>query len=430
MGFVSNAQDNVSEFAWKWRCKISPPKEGSDRTLKKIESFDSDSTTDVKNLANKATPTTQPKVCYWYEGPKSSHSSGWDWQDYPPKPMSESTMKALEEHAIAVYKVKDTQKVAVGNRYPLKVYQIFIHEPLLLQALQPILKKHGTHVNVQISLEMMAPFAPLYFGMPEIIALYKATSDETPLKGLLELLIKVLDDVFFTIKKQVRSLRAQRLITYEQAWMFFPTDTILYTYGRNSEMLSKVVTCEKGGTRLTITVKTLTFDGNGFVWREKKLHIPRFEGNIPITELSHYPIEFHEDSERLKRQLMDRGRKVLDLQGLHYRTYDGIAQELGKGNASHNVEGRILIDMAGYNKYHLSQGKREAGDPETVRNAETTLVRANESEAQDGNNSSLKRLSEEEQARNKAEMLEKEHLLMFIDPLIMGYALKNKMWCK
>lgn len=467
MGLVRKARRGVSQSVWRWRCKISPPKEGSDRTLEEIESFNSESSADLKKPAEaeKATPTTHLKVGYWYEGPNSfPPRERWDWRDYPPKAMSEPVAKALEEDAIAVYKVKDTDKVAVGNRYPLKAHHIYIHDHILLEALEPILKKYGTIVNVQHTLQLTEPFTSLYFAMVEIIALHKATPDASRLKGLLELLIKVLDDHFFKIKKEVRTLRAQKLISFEHAWTFFPAGTVLYTYGRNAEMLSEVVRHDEYPHKLEITVKMLTFDGNAFVWHERAVEIPRFSGNMPVTELPHYPLEFHEDAATLKRQLTDRGRKALDLQGLHYRTYDGMAQEeRGPLEIPHNVEGRILIDVVGYNKYHLAQGKREGADPETVRNSATTrggakssgakdsrgakssgaknsrgakssdaqdVEGAEDSGAQDGSNPSLKRLSEEAQARNKGEMLEKEHLLMFIGPLIMGYALKNKKWCK
>lgn len=429
MGIISHAGDNVSEFAWKWRCKIAPPKEGSNRTLKEIDSFNS-SSSEVKKPVEVA-PTTLMKVRHWYEGPKSFPCDDtWDWKDYPPKSMSESVAKSLEEYTIAVYKIKDKGKTAVGSRYPLMGHQVFIHERLLVEAVAPIFKKFGTHVNVEQSIKVKAPFVPLYLGMPDFLALHKATPDDTALKRLLEILIKVLDDLFFTIKKEVRSLRAQGLINFEHAWTYFPAGTIVYTYGRNSEMLSEVVEYGPPSTQeLKLVVKVLTFDGSGFVWRRTTLSIPAFRGNIPITELSHYPLEFHADPASVRRQLTERGKRVLDLQGLHYQMYDGIAQEPDQG-AAHNVEGRILIDVVGYNKYHLAQGKREGEDPDTVRNAATTRVGVRNGDPAGDDKATLKRLSDEAQARNKEEMLEKGDTLMFVGPFIEGYALKNKLWRK
>jgi hypothetical protein len=41
----------------------------------------------------------------------------------------------------------------------------------------------------------------------------------------------------------------------------------------------------------------------------------------------------------------------------------------------------------------------------------------------------LKTLSKEDQEANKEEMLAREKDLVFVSPLLTGFALKNKLWC-
>lgn len=41
-----------------------------------------------------------------------------------------------------------------------------------------------------------------------------------------------------------------------------------------------------------------------------------------------------------------------------------------------------------------------------------------------------RRLSLEEQQENIAQMLAREHDLIFVSPILTGFALKNKLWCK
>jgi hypothetical protein len=41
-----------------------------------------------------------------------------------------------------------------------------------------------------------------------------------------------------------------------------------------------------------------------------------------------------------------------------------------------------------------------------------------------------KRITDEIQAKNKKAMLAQEDELMFINPLLEGFALKNKLWCR
>lgn len=144
--------------------------------------------------------------------------------------------------------------------------------------------------------------------------------------------------------------------------------------------------------------------------------------------------------------------------------------------------------MLGYNKHHLAQGSREGKDPESQKNVvkgtgrggayKKLAAAGSASTAAGGENMELytpvttqsqnarqqavaaahkrqnalreaaaigaatdsgnatargstrkKRLSPDEQARNKAVMLaEHEHELLFMAPVLEGYALKNKMW--
>ena len=42
----------------------------------------------------------------------------------------------------------------------------------------------------------------------------------------------------------------------------------------------------------------------------------------------------------------------------------------------------------------------------------------------------IKRLNEEDQKKNKDEMLARPDDLIFLSPMLVGFALKNKLWCK
>lgn len=115
-----------------------------------------------------------------------------------------------------------------------------------------------------------------------------------------------------------------------------------------------------------------------------------------------------------------------------YCTYNGIA--IG-GEDKHNVEGRILIDVVGYNKYERTRGKREGDDPETRKNRATKKHDGSVDEV-DGtagaeiDGASHKHLDEKRQLQNREEMLARQDNLIYMSPVVEGYALKNKLWCK
>ena len=126
------------------------------------------------------------------------------------------------------------------------------------------------------------------------------------------------------------------------------------------------------------------------------------------------------------------------------------------------VEGRILIDVVGYNKHHLAKGSREDEQPETQANTvegtgrlrrryrtKGSMARLqppledrsdDDDDNVDGSNdkTATKKTSEhevicldpEDQERNKTTMLAQPENLIYMSPLLQGFALKNKEWCK
>ncbi|KAI1024781.1 hypothetical protein LB503_007281 [Fusarium chuoi] len=290
-----------------------------------------------------------------YEGKHSDPArNNWDWQDFPPKQMPKAIAKARDRVAI--------KKGAISNRYPLKYHQVDIQNPLLVSAIEPILKKENLHLDVHDIAVFKEPFRPLWFCQDEIRDLYRNTKKEYPLKGYLQLLLRVDGTEYDT---------------------------------------------NEGVMQLVLTAKVMAFNGEEFIWRKKSLTINEFAGNKPIRELRHYPFEMHPEKDAIEQRLVSRGRK-----GLTYCSYNGIALHPGEsGVEKHNVECRILVDVVvdvsrRRHKQDLAEAKPEGKHPKTQQ----------------------KRLNEEDQTKNKEELLQKPKELAFMTELIGGYALKNKLW--
>ncbi|KLO79662.1 TOB3 (member of AAA-ATPase family) [Fusarium fujikuroi] len=434
---LQNVGENISDMAWKWKHKLlhrkKSPLDGP-LDLEKEYNEEEPEETDYRDPSFGADTVIQTL----YEGKHSDPGrNNWDWQDYPPKQMPTAIAKARDRVAIKVYKIKDIQKGAISNRYPLKYHQVDIQNPLLVSAIEPILKKENLHLDVHDIAVFKEPFRPLWFCQDEIRDLYRNTKKEYPLKGYLQLLLRVFDEIFRDLKIKRRNLLDKDLIDFRTAWTLFPRDSTAYSYGMNSEFIAKVDGTEydtnEGVMQLVLTAKVMAFNGEEFIWRKKSLTINEFAGNKPIRELRHYPFEMHPEKDAIEQRLVSRGRKVLDLQGLTYCSYNGIALHPGEsGVEKHNVECRILVDVVGYNKYHLAQGKRENKDPEIeVVDVSRRRHKQDLAEAKpEGKHpkTQQKRLNEEEQTKNKEELLQKPKELAFMTELIGGYALKNKLW--
>nr|XP_036582506.1 Vacuolar protein sorting-associated protein 4B [Colletotrichum truncatum]KAF6791210.1 Vacuolar protein sorting-associated protein 4B [Colletotrichum truncatum] len=424
-------RENLSDAAWKLRCKVMPQKEKIGRDINDIEGSLSDDDP-KKVVASDPTFGIDIAVKTLYEG-KNSCNGMYDWVDFPPKQLSKKAVLSQDRPAIKVYKIKDLEKPVIGGRFSLTYAQIIIQNPGLVSALEPILKKEDVHLDPTDAATFQAPFRPLYFCYDEILSLYKTTSDSS-LKDYAQLLVRTLDDMLGETREKKRRLQASGLINFKLAWTYFPRDTVVYSYGRNAEMLCKVKDTAyeqtECGKIFMIHCKVLSFNGDAFVWTDKTLIVPEFSGNKPISDLDHYPLQFHSDPDGVRQRMHARGTRVLDLQGLTYCTYNGIAID---GKDKHNVEGRILIDVVGFNKYERTQGKREASDPQTLKNRVTKKHTESNEDSEgkpnvkaDGKNH--KHLSEKRQLENKKDMLSRQDDLVFISPLIEGFALKNKLW--
>ncbi|KAM0262769.1 hypothetical protein ACHAQJ_001563 [Trichoderma viride] len=443
-------RETISDFVWKWRCKIFPVK---DATFSKEAAGDDNNGVVTDGDAGAAPGNdkdpnfgTSPIIKTLYDKNTADIFSSHEWVDYPPKQMSKSAARAQDRVAIKVYKVRDHRKPCISGRIPLKYHKIEVQNLTLVAALAPIVKKENLHLDVNEAATFEEPFRSLWFCQDDIKELYKKTETSDQLKSYLKLFIQVLDDLFREMIIKRRNTQTSRLVDFKTAWTLFPRGSTVYSFGINAEFLARVESTtyinKTSGNSLHVKTKILKFNGEKFVWQERILPIEEFEGNKPILELGHYPLEFHEDPEDVKKRLTVRGRKVLDLQGLQYRLYNGIALHHG-GTCieKHNVEGRILLDAVGYNKYHLAKGKRE-DDKRAHDDDESSmgfgLFDSDSSSSSDSDTDSLddtsgkrtavRRLGEKDFLKNKQHMESRVDDLCFISGMLGGYALKNKIW--
>ncbi|KAK3076236.1 hypothetical protein LTS18_013552, partial [Coniosporium uncinatum] len=77
------------------------------------------------------------------------------------------------------------------------------------------------------------------------------------------------------------------------------------------------------------------------------MHVESFKGPRKITGLACYPLKYHKDPEGVKKQLIERGKRFVAMQGMNYRFHKGLAfQKKKKAVAKVNINGRIMVDPA------------------------------------------------------------------------------------
>ncbi|KGQ04494.1 26S protease regulatory subunit 4 [Beauveria bassiana D1-5] len=185
----------------------------------------------------------------------------------------------------------------------------------------------------------------------------------------LKVLLKYLKKDYTEIKRQLDSLLRNGLITFDLLWALWKPKSLAYTttYGDDDEpRVFRVEGAERHanmqkGEFYHIDGKYFEYDGKNFGYGSMAEEVGSFRGTRKITSLPCYPLRFHRDVEGVRRKLTERGKKFVELRGVHYKSYSGMAYLKSKkhGVIKFNVQqSRMMVDTKTFRRinpnYHLS----------------------------------------------------------------------------
>lgn len=171
----------------------------------------------------------------------------------------------------------------------------------------------------------------------------------------LKVLIKYLDIDYADTKKTLYPMLDNNTITFDLLWALFKPNTIAYspTYGNQDEPRAfkiEYATKESSfmkGTWYSIEGRYLEYDGKSFGMGTMAAEVESFKGTRKITTLGCYPLKYHRESEDVKAQLIERGKKFVSLRGMNYRFHKGMGFYKKKRTVIKvNINGRVMIDPA------------------------------------------------------------------------------------
>ncbi|KAG4435642.1 hypothetical protein IFR05_008864 [Cadophora sp. M221] len=178
--------------------------------------------------------------------------------------------------------------------------------------------------------------------------------NETKRKHL-KVLLKYLDKDYAATKKTLYPMLESGLISFEYLWALYKPNTLAYTttYGSADEPRAfKIELAEKEasfmkGEWYNIEGKYLEYDGKTWGMGTMDCDVPAFKGARKITSLNCYPLKYHKNEEKLRADLIARGKKFVSLQGVNYKSHEGMAYVKKKRQIIKvNINGRIMIDPA------------------------------------------------------------------------------------
>jgi hypothetical protein len=197
------------------------------------------------------------------------------------------------------------------------------------------------------------------------------------------------------------------------------------------------------------------FDGKKLAYKALKREVQYFIGAVNITSLPFYPLQYHKDEAQIRRSLVYRGAKFVSLQGIHHKSFTGIAFQLIRGKNetilhSREEQSRVMLDPVGFRKVYpeafkitdlpiqytncdeiLNDGERPQSlmdmlSTQAVENNQHDL--GSDMKVIIGSPSSLNTPTKSQCVKREKLKMSKNNLLLICSPVIVGYSFASLEW--
>ena len=226
-----------------------------------------------------------------------------------------------------------------GEKNSLEKVKLEVNSPFLLEAFRHVVRSHpAVPTDFTEPFEMESPFQMLYHFWDELTK-YRETVDDDVARMHLSLLLDFMQVELGKDREQCLGMVRKSQITYARLWTIFQPGIMVYTSVLGEPWLLRVekTSYEESsriGPYMDVYCQYTDYDENGRVGRAKEvfriLQKSKFAGDNPafISDLDVYPANFFPDHESLISRLADRGKRLLELQGVLVKGYDGLAAYL------------------------------------------------------------------------------------------------------
>ena len=203
---------------------------------------------------------------------------------------------------------------------------------------------------------------------------YSEASNDHDLKSHMQLCLQYMEKTFhreIDIWKGCIANRAHsQELEHRDLWMLFKPGCLVYQNFDATEELFRlrgIDSAEDEDGKIICWLllgERMTWNRNEIGFEICRTEIHHYKGRRPVCDLNAVPLRFHPEEQRIRQDLLVRGRKFLALCGIHHCFYDGKAHvqeedhlwstdivtrsELLTDTNPMLVKGRIMLDGQGY----------------------------------------------------------------------------------
>ena len=243
----------------------------------------------------------------------------------PPKPKSHRACLVLNRH--------------YGYRGQFRYTELEIQSRHVIKALREVI---GTYPGVDFATKSVSITEPpkcLYHYQDEIRRYAEASNDKQE-KSHIQLCLQYMEKTFHREIKLSKSSSSPEW-EYRDLWMAFKPGCLIYEDMGDFELLSRLRSMYDEGDYVepeswVLSTEVIGYRGKEVGVRLRHISIKQYEGCKPIRELSAIPLHLHPKEERIRYDLLKRGRKYLSLGGIHHCYYEDVAYGRGP-NVEHDL---------------------------------------------------------------------------------------------
>jgi hypothetical protein len=188
-------------------------------------------------------------------------------------------------YAIAWRRTRSDKPGEAGTR------ELLIHSKALRNALRNVLKDYPLSFDTE-EVIISAPYEVIYHSTKNIEE-YAANSEDETTKEDIAVLLKEVEQVQASKRRDAETLAKTGHITYELLWtLFFPGRKVCQKH-LGEEQVSIVAPAYENPTddKHPLVLWSVDYDGTDFTYLQKQVSIKSFKGSKAIVDLEVYPID-------------------------------------------------------------------------------------------------------------------------------------------
>jgi hypothetical protein len=229
------------------------------------------------------------------------------------------------ESALSTIKIYDHLNMLINT-------ETVVRSPHIILSLQKVIGKYPG-INLDAEVVVISGQPRLLFHYHKELAQYgRQLSDKTAKEHVLFALnyMKTALASDLIHYQNCMSSRGNRVgLDWERLWMAYRPGDLIFSKENDTLQVGQLVRISKHDGIFSktwkLTLETIACTESTMQYHELDLQISKYSGIKPFHELKTYPLQYHPDYESIRQQLVDRGKRLFRLQGLHQKHYRGNA---------------------------------------------------------------------------------------------------------